>query len=640
MKFNFSLSTKLFINNLFYAVPILVLLYLMFSSYNKELLFSQKELLGNDIQKVSMQMLNTLIREKSYKSSMDAEFGAVMQKFRQYESDLLLDKESLMARKREHISESNLEATYAQFREGKVTINKMIKVIRELIIHTGDTSNLILDPDLDSYYLMDVTLIAAPQLAERLFDLRAMLMDLSTKSEGLNEEDKIKLAVMVAMVNEADWGRIAASTMTAINEDKNFYGNESLLQNNVVKELGEANKIFADFITTLDQVTAGDKEKITSALTKLEMVVTISKDFYILSNNTLTALLKTREAAIITSRNQAMMIGLLSAFLALLVSVLTSKNFKQGTKKISEALSQLMGAVTINAQASEKLTETSSSLSSVSSQQASAVQETMSSLFEINSMSEKNSEHIRLSTHKSDIGKEQAIVGKEAITKMATTIKSISETNQRFFNEIQTSNDELRVIVKIISDISERTKVINDIVFQTRLLSFNASVEAARAGEHGKGFAVVAEEIGKLAQISGNSAREINEILGTATSQVETIISTMSSRVAQLTNEAQIQLASGESITNECVHSLNEIVLNISELSAMMNDVSNAIGEQSKGYSEITKAIGQIDEGIHFGLGLSQETSQSAQKLHVQVGELRRIVKTIEKEVLGVEQMG
>jgi methyl-accepting chemotaxis protein len=104
---------------------------------------------------------------------------------------------------------------------------------------------------------------------------------------------------------------------------------------------------------------------------------------------------------------------------------------------------------------------------------------------------------------------------------MATAFKEIAISNQEFFEEINASNEELRIIINIISDISEKTKVINDIVFQTRLLSFNASVEAARAGEHGKGFAVVAEEIGKLASVSGNSAKEINDILGHATTQVE-----------------------------------------------------------------------------------------------------------------------
>ena len=194
-------------------------------------------------------------------------------------------------------------------------------------------------------------------------------------------------------------------------------------------------------------------------------------------------------------------------------------------------------------------------------------------------------------------------------------------------------------IIKVISDISNKTKVINDIVFQTKLLSFNASVEAARAGEHGKGFAVVAEEIGKLATVSGNSAKEINSILIYATTQVENIIAKMSNRIVEITQKAKSQLASGEKITFECVDSLNEIVDNISELSSMMTDVSLAINEQSKGYSEITKAIGDIDVGVHRTLNLSEQTSENAQKLQYQVSELKEIVVTIEKEVLGSDQV-
>ena len=60
-----------------------------------------------------------------------------------------------------------------------------------------------------------------------------------------------------------------------------------------------------------------------------------------------------------------------------------------------------------------------------------------------------------------------------------------------------------------MEQIKDKVNIINDIVFQTKLLSFNASVEAARAGENGKGFAVVAEEVGNLASVSGKAANEI-----------------------------------------------------------------------------------------------------------------------------------
>ena len=636
MKINLSLSSKLFINNIFYAVPILVLIYLMFGSYNKELKFSQKEILGNNIQRSTMHLLHSIIKQNQYTPDMDSLYSAMKEDYLKYGAELLLDDASLTSRKRDAIRQANLEETYNKFKIGKVESAKVIKDLRELIIHTGDTSNLILDPDLDSYYLMDVTLIVAPQISDRLYSLRSMLNRYKENlAQPMTDEEKIQTAVMLSMVRESDWGRIYASTITAINEDKNFYGVNAVLQGAVKSELEKINRDYGNLYLILEAITKGDKAKTAQAITLTNEILSRTQEFYLLTNQTLTNILKTRNSAIIESRNKAMAIASAAILLALFVSIITSRNFRKGTFKIVTALGQLVNAVSVNAEASAKLTETSTSLSSVSSQQASAVQETVSSLYEINSMSEKNTASIEESTRKTLIGKDRALHGKQAIDRMASTIKNISDTNKKFFSEIQTSNEELRAIVSIISDIGDRTKVINDIVFQTRLLSFNASVEAARAGEHGKGFAVVAEEIGKLALISGNSAKEINDILMRATNQVESIIKNMSTRVESLTTQAQEELATGEQITLECVDSLNEIVANISDLSAMMSDVSLALTEQTKGYTEITKAIGQIDEGVHHGLGLSQETESSAVRLNNQVGELKLIASTIEREVLG-----
>ena len=639
MKFNFSLSTKLFINNIFYAIPILVLLYLMFNSYDKDLVFGRKELMGNEIQRTTMNLINLVVENKKYTPAMEPLMADVLKQFNKFESDLLLDDGSLAERKRDHINKAALTKTFEDFKASKAEPYKVLKDLRDLVVHIGDTSNLILDPDLDSYYLMDITLLAAPQIADRFYEVEGLLADIAAHSSvPMTTEEQVKIAVFLSMLRESDWGRIYADAGTSINEDKNFYGVNSKLQKEVKEQGDKADAQFKQYFALLEEISKGNKAKAIEAHAMTLKMVETAHGFYLLTNEVLTELLLTRDGSIVDGRNKATSIGIGAILIALIVSVATSKNFKEGSKRISTALRQLTGAVAINADTSEKLTESSNSLSSVSSQQAAAVQETVSSLHEINAMSEKNFESIKISSIKSENGKKQAINGKESIYKMASTIKEIAESNQEFFKEINSSSEELKTIIKIISDISERTKVINDIVFQTRLLSFNASVEAARAGEHGKGFAVVAEEIGKLASVSGASAKEINDILSLANTQVESIITKMSSRVVELTAKASAQLDSGERITKECVTSLNEIVDNITELSSMMNEISMAITEQTKGYSEITKAIDQIDEGVHHGLGLSQETSEHAQKLNDQVVELKRIVGTIEREVLGVEQ--
>jgi methyl-accepting chemotaxis protein len=637
MKVNFSLSTKLFINNIFYAIPILVLLYLMFVSYDKDIIFAGKEVMGNDIQKPTMELIHQIAKNKKYTEDMSANMKTISGMMKKYESSLLLDDSSLHDRKRDHIQYAALTKTFEDFKAGKADAYKVFKDLRDLVVHTGDTSNLILDPDLDSYYLMDFTLIAAPQIADRFYEIEAFFGELAAKpNDAMTVEEKVKASVYLAMLRESDWGRIYGDIGTAVNEDKNFYGLNEKLQGQVKTKADALEAEFKNLFGMMEEIGKGNRAKAKDARDLTLKLEDESHAFYLMTIDTLTDLLNTRNVSILSARNKSTGIGVAAIIVALFITVLTSMNFNSGTKRISSALRQLAGAVSVNAEASEKLTESSSSLSAVSSQQAAAVQQTVSSLQEINAMSDRNFEAIKISSLKSEEGKEQAMSGKNSIYKMATTIQEIAESNQQFFDEINSSNEELRVIIKIISDITDRTKVINDIVFQTRLLSFNASVEAARAGEHGKGFAVVAEEIGKLAAVSGTSAKEINDILGQATNQVEGIISKMSSRVGALTTKAKAQLESGEAITQDCVASLNTIVENVTEMSMMMNEISLAITEQGKGYAEITKSIGQIDEGVNHGLGLSEETSSHAHKLNDQVAELKKIVHTIEIEVLGV----
>ncbi len=101
----------------------------------------------------------------------------------------------------------------------------------------------------------------------------------------------------------------------------------------------------------------------------------------------------------------------------------------------------------------------------------------------------------------------------DEMAKVSEIAHEYTEQLHEAMNTMKTSNAEVKELVGIINGISERTKVIDEIVFQTKLLSFNASVEAERAGEHGRGFAVVAQEVGNLAQMSGKAAQEISSIL-------------------------------------------------------------------------------------------------------------------------------
>jgi methyl-accepting chemotaxis protein len=116
-----------------------------------------------------------------------------------------------------------------------------------------------------------------------------------------------------------------------------------------------------------------------------------------------------------------------------------------------------------------------------------------------------------------------------ALKSLSQMIAEVDQSSKALQISVKLGLKEIESVTETMAEIREKAKMINDIVFQTKLLSFNASVEAARAGEHGKGFAVVAEEMGNLARASGEAAKEIEVILNSSVDRTQAQISKVTS---------------------------------------------------------------------------------------------------------------
>ena len=265
-------------------------------------------------------------------------------------------------------------------------------------------------------------------------------------------------------------------------------------------------------------------------------------------------------------------------------------------------------------------------LSASATSQASGLQETVSSIDEISAMIQRNSDSAVTSSRISEESKHAAEKGKEKVEEMLESIQAISEGNSELIKQVQKSNKEISEIVNVINEIAAKTEVINDIVFQTKLLSFNASVEAARAGEHGKGFAVVAEEVGNLASMSGKAATEISSMLNRSVLRVTEIVDSTKTMMDHLIVNSQDKIDSGSATAKECAHSLDEILSNVVTVNDMIKEISVASQEQSAGVREVNKAMGQLDEITQQNSESAESSDMAAAELNAQVQRLNTIV--------------
>ncbi|MFY9094342.1 methyl-accepting chemotaxis protein, partial [Aliarcobacter butzleri] len=157
--------------------------------------------------------------------------------------------------------------------------------------------------------------------------------------------------------------------------------------------------------------------------------------------------------------------------------------------------------------------------------------------------------------------------------------------------------------------------VIDNIAFQTNILSLNAAVEAATAGEAGKGFAVVAQEVRNLANRSAEAAREIKTIVENATLK---------------TNE-------GKEIASNMINGYKELNTNISNSTKLIYDIENSSREQLLGIEQINHAINQLDQQTQQNASIASQT----QEIAVSTDNIANLIvnKANEKEFIGKDKI-
>lgn len=229
-----------------------------------------------------------------------------------------------------------------------------------------------------------------------------------------------------------------------------------------------------------------------------------------------------------------------------------------------------------------------------STETAAALEETAAALEEITSTIVNNTNNIATMAEYSNELSESIKVGQGLA---ASTVKAMDEIN-----------DQTEAIAEAIT-------VIDQIAFQTNILSLNAAVEAATAGEAGKGFAVVAQEVRNLAARSAEAAKEIKALVENAT----------------------LKTNAGKDGADKMIQGYETLNSNIQKTTATINSIAEASKEQRIGIEQINDAVNQLDQQTQQNVAISNTTHSVA----VQTDEIAKLVVSSanEKEFIGKDSV-
>ena len=207
------------------------------------------------------------------------------------------------------------------------------------------------------------------------------------------------------------------------------------------------------------------------------------------------------------------------------------------------------------------------------------------------------------------------------MNQMAASVQSNSETAAEVdklsvaaSSAATKGGNAMQTVVKTMDEIADSTQrigsitsLINDIAFQTNILALNAAVEAARAGEQGKGFAVVAGEVRHLASRSASAANDIRKLIDASASKVQ----------------------SGSEQVHAAGRTMDDIVVQVKNVTQLIAQISHATSEQATGLSELTRAVAELDSITQKNADLVEESAHISAMVKHRAGRLKDAVTVL-----------
>jgi methyl-accepting chemotaxis protein len=645
-----------------FLLPIALQVYLFVDQSRKDITFADKEVAGVVYLRSAWPVLSTLVAAASDPALQPAV--------------KLAAAPSLDAAAKIYDAEMSSEQASADLRKALAALNwpsqplatgektdAAIAAARALINKIGDASNLILDPDLDSYYVMDITLLRMQEVVDQARVLMTMSATMRAQ-KTLTDDEKAQILIRA--------GQFAAAVDgTASSLESAYKGNgDGKTKPALAAHAGNFAKAAADYLAAINVAAlvlrGDDRAKLDIAsLKKLnDAVLDSANEFWVTSAKELERLLIVRIDGFKTKLWAALAVTLAATLLALLFAWSLSRSIIRAIRGLVAGVGELtagdMSGAVPHADARDEIGDVARAIakfrdhtigeltSANSAERAEAIRRTQrealggiaeevrGSVATIASRLMQSAQIMRSSTSTvtANTGKTRDKITSVVTDLNATAgdIKAVAGAVQELANSIGAISGQTAQVTRVTDDATARsadaqkraeqlaanTKQIGEIAGliasiadQTNLLALNATIEAARAGEAGRGFAVVAQEVKALATQTGKATEEIDR-------QVNAI------------REASTHMV-------QSVHDITETIANINGITSA---IAGAVEEQSTATAQISTSLARASSGTeHVTASVSEmpktaaETGSVAERLDALAQELASDADNLQRSV-------
>lgn len=657
----FTIPTKLLLISITFALPIGVLTSLLVRNTNRQLEVTRREVRGVEFVAPLVELADLVPRhalavqrvlggetaQASGLSPLAAQVDAALAALEAVEArlgtGLGFSPEALTAQKLTQASVRSLKPKWQELRARVTTLSaadstqrheELAADISTMIHHVGDTSGLILDPDLDSYYLMDVSVLKLPHSQEHLAKALSFA-EQALRTSPLKREDQVSLAAQAAFIHEED----LSESLT--NLEKSLAHNAKLphaspTYSAVVKPAVVAwQTALQHFISLTEKGAAG--EAVTRAA-YLDAGLRAKDATVHLNRHALTELdklLQIRLAGFERDRTSQVLLSLVALLIALALSRAIATNITHPLQSavhlvesvaardltarlettaqdevgiICRALNgmttQLSGSIKTIGDSAQSLASSSHELSVVSGEVSANSEETAAQgrvVADAATQVSKNIQTVAIASEEMSASISEIARNASQASRVATQAVGVADRTNATMTKLGASSAEIGNVLKVIASIAD----------QTNLLALNATIEAARAGELGKGFAVVANEVKELARQTAKATDEITLKIGNIQADAHGAMQAIReiSTIIKEINDIQTVIAGA-----------------VEEQAATTNEISNNTQQAARASTEIARNITSVADAAKGTTAGATQTAGSAAELARLASDLRRVV--------------